>query len=128
MDLVRSVQGHDSKGKKKKEKAENLTRARGVVIKIKEKRRTVQPTQPNKPAGITRRGTVTPRDILDCEKRDKTSLQAKPYLSGQRAERARYGLVVTVSRMVTNERGEHNEGCDDYVHEDGGCGRVGSFE
>ena len=27
-----------------------------------------------------------------------------------------------------DERGEHDEGCDDYVDEDGGCGRVGSFE
>jgi len=33
-----------------------------------------------------------------------------------------------VGRVSVDERGEHDEGCDDYVDEDGGCGRVGSFE
>jgi len=33
-----------------------------------------------------------PDNILDCEKHDETSLQAKPYPSGQQAEHARYGL------------------------------------
>jgi len=33
-----------------------------------------------------------PYDILDCEKHDETSLQAKPYPSRQQAEHARYGL------------------------------------
>jgi len=33
-----------------------------------------------------------PHDILDYEKHDETSLQAKPYPSRQQAERAGYGL------------------------------------
>ena len=33
-----------------------------------------------------------------------------------------------VGRVSVDERGEHDEGCDDYVDEDGICRRVGSFE
>ncbi|KAI0280405.1 hypothetical protein BGY98DRAFT_932666 [Russula aff. rugulosa BPL654] len=45
--------------------------------------------------GITRRGT--PRDILDSEKRDETSLQAEPYPPG-----SEWSVLGTISRMVTS--------------------------